>query len=162
MVAKRATGGPTRRAMHPLSAAQGRIVLGILLGRLGDQCLYLLAHPLDFLLHIAIAHRFVPRRVALELGAIGRHVPNFTSPDSPAIRSTFTNTSQKAARCSLRKSLMVRKSGRSFPTMAMNARFARTPGRSYGSKTPLRSRHTAAGTPSSSGQTVGAPRVSAS
>src|SRR5207302_2636057 len=49
-------------------------------------------------------------------------LPNFTSPASPATRNTCTNTSRKASRCSLRKSLMVRKSGRSCPTMAMNAR----------------------------------------
>ena len=39
-----------------------------------------------------------------------------------ARRKTCTNTSLKDSRCSLRKSLMVRKSGRSEPTMAKKAR----------------------------------------
>src|SRR4029450_5993642 len=49
-------------------------------------------------------------------------LPSFTKPDSPARRRTSTNTSQKAARGSLRESLMVRKSGRSAPTIARKAR----------------------------------------
>ena len=49
-------------------------------------------------------------------------LPNFTSPASPATRSTWAKTSQKASKCSLRKSLMVGESGRSAPTIATKAR----------------------------------------
>src|SRR3989454_301784 len=89
-------------------------------------------------------------------------LPNFTSPASPAKRPTATNTSMNASKCSLRKSLIVRKSGRSWPTMAMKARL-----RSQASAI-LRLENTPTQYAYSNRQTIiagsngGAPRVSSS
>jgi hypothetical protein len=56
-------------------ARKGRIVLDVLLVCLGDQCCNPLADTLNFFLHVAIALSFVPRRIALEFGPIGRPIP---------------------------------------------------------------------------------------
>src|SRR5262249_45434710 len=53
------TAGQLGRQCITTPPAQGRIVLGIVLVRLRDQGLNLLAQAFDFLLHVAIAHGFV-------------------------------------------------------------------------------------------------------
>ena len=49
--------------------------------------------------------------------------PSLTMPISPASRNTSRKKGRNAARWILRKSLIVRKSGGSLPTIARNARF---------------------------------------
>ena len=101
---------------------QGRIVLGVVLGGLRPQRLHVFAHTLDCLFPIPGAHGCMPRRVARTFRPLGRHMAQRSRPASPARRSPGTHTSQQAARCSVRQSLMGRESGRSWPTMARNAR----------------------------------------
>ena len=61
-------------------AAQGRIVRGILLVRLRHQGLNGFAQAVGFLLHIARAHRLVPRRIALSFRPIGCDIAQLHHP----------------------------------------------------------------------------------
>ena len=79
-----------------------------------EQCRnFGLQHDL-FLNHTAIAHRLVLGGVGLPLGAIQRAVAQFHQADPLVPHNTWTDNVVSAARCWVRKLLMVRKSGRWF------------------------------------------------
>src|SRR5215217_5815291 len=72
-------------------------------------------------LHPGIAHRFMARGVGLQLGPVHGHMPELHKPCARHNRRTWTKRSERAARWRLRKSAMVRKSGRFRPVTAMTS-----------------------------------------
>ena len=72
--------GQLGRQFIPPTAAQRRLLGRVLLIRLRHQRLNLLAQALHGLLHVPITHRLVPRRIALDFRAIGRHVAQLHQP----------------------------------------------------------------------------------
>ena len=77
----------------------------------------------DFLVHVAVAHRLVPRGVGSHLGPVGGQVSQRDQAQvrRPVAALPGTGALKCDARRILRKSLIVRKSGGSLPTMARKA-----------------------------------------
>jgi hypothetical protein len=82
MAASIVPGGPAGQLGGEFIPRGSQAAPPFLLVRLRHQGLNLLAQALDFLLHIAITHRFVPRRIPLDFRPIGRHV---AQPHQPSL-----------------------------------------------------------------------------
>ena len=106
------------------TASQRMVLLGVELLGLLEQLLDLSFQPLDFLVHVAVTHRLVPRGVRSHLRPC-RWTGSKLDHTHLAARQGLRNRVRNAARWILRKSLIVRKSGGSSPTTARKARFAR-------------------------------------
>ena len=107
------------------------------------------SQALDFLGHIAVARRLVPRGVRSHLGTVGRQVPQLDHAQRARPVAALPGTgAEMPPGGSLRKSLIVRKSGGSLPTMARKARLRLARRRDLArnsSRTTRRSRRRAAG-----------------